>query len=291
MLGIVVVVYKSFDETVKFIKQEIPKIKIPYKLVIVNNAATIVESRKLAEYCNAILVDVDKKININNNIFLITTEDNLGYAKGNNLGVNFLDKNFSIKHLLFSNNDIVFKNDDICENLLKLLDSKEDVAAIGPRVLGLDGKEQSPHYSEIPFLRYFMWNVFPFLRGKFHLLKKKAITNNDMIQVGGYSYWVSGCFFIVDAKDFFNVNMFDPETFLYGEEKILSERLKRINKKVYYHPFDEVIHEDGATTTNTFTSKKIKSLIFNSEIYYYRVYKSVPSIFIFLLKAIKFLRK
>ena len=36
MLGIVVVTYKSFDDTVAFVKQVLPKVGIPYRAVIVD---------------------------------------------------------------------------------------------------------------------------------------------------------------------------------------------------------------------------------------------------------------
>ena len=58
-----------------------------------------------------------------------------------------------------------------------------------------------------------------------------------------------GSFFIVKTQDFINCGMMDPNTFLYAEEIILSEKLKKINKQVYYFPSVTVLHEHGQTTS------------------------------------------
>jgi GT2 family glycosyltransferase len=66
-----------------------------------------------------------------------------------------------------SNTDITFKDKNVVDVLIQKLKTLPDnVAVIGPRVVGLDGKDQSPH-SKIPFKRFFAWRLFSFLRGKF----------------------------------------------------------------------------------------------------------------------------
>ena len=146
--------------------------------------------------------------------------------------------------------------------------------------------DQSPHH-EIKFIRYFLWHTFPFLKGKFKFLQKSEKPNNlTSIVKDDYCYWVSGCFMLMKADDFFKANKFDDYTFLYGEEKILAERLLKINKRNYFYPQVEIIHEHGKTTTNHLQSKKINLMVANSNYYYYQKYKRISPIFIKILKVL-----
>ena len=70
--------------------------------------------------------------------------------------------------------------------------------------------------------------------------------------------------------------MFDPATFLYGEEMILSARMETAGKSVYYYPAVSVLHEHGATTRKYYDKKRIRSMKFDSEAYYYREYEKTP---------------
>ena len=58
---------------------------------------------------------------------------------------------------------------------------------------------------------------------------------------------------------------------------ILSERLKKVGRKVYYYPEVTVVHEHGATTGKYYDELKVRSLKFESESYYYRTYMHTPS--------------
>jgi GT2 family glycosyltransferase len=282
MIGIVVVIYKSIDETIRFINQEIRKIKLPYKLVIVNNSGTNEDSQYLAQKCNATLVDNNKKY-FSNNHFVITIYENVGYAKGNNVGVEFLTKYFEIDYILFCNNDIKipYQKNGI-EVLIKKLEDTDDIGIIGPQILGLDNIDQSPHI-EISFARYFGWIAFSFLRKKMD--KSKLTKTNEAFKMG-YCYWVSGSFFIVKTIDFINAGMFDSHTFLYGEEKMLSERMLRIKKHCFYDSSFRIIHVHGGTTSHHLIKKKIDEMVFLNDCYYFQQYKNVSPLLIVLLKLI-----
>lgn len=282
LIGIVLINYHSELETIQFIKNELYHINYKNKIVIVNNSNSV-ESNNILEY-NLQMEGLIDLLGIS--IFIISKNENLGYAKANNFGALFLKEKFSTNYILFSNTDITFKDNNVVDILvdkLKLL--PEDIAVIGPRVIGLDGHDQSPH-SKIPFIRYFAWRLFPFLRGKVSFLKRKETKYSDYVIYEGYCYWVSGCFMIVKSSLFFNANMFDEYTFLYGEESILAERLKNNNNFMYIYPKVEIIHKEGGTTRNSFTSKKLKQYLLSSSYYYYVNYLGVSKYLINLLKAL-----
>lgn len=285
MLGIVVVVYKSLDQTVGFIKNELSKIVIPHKTVIVNNAASNEESAIMAEACGASLVLFNQPINRDQDLFLISSEQNLGYAKGNNLGAKFLNDNYSIEFLLFSNNDIEISSNNVVVTLIEKINTDKEIGMIGPRIIGPDGMDQSPQ-KEISFMRYFAWNVFPFFKGKLKLLRNHDVKTEE-VSAEGFCYWVSGCFFISRAVSFFNVGMFDEHTFLYGEESILAERMMQIRQYSYYVPEVCIIHHSGGTTNLHFNSEWINTESFQNMCYYYEAYKKINPFYIKILKALK----
>ena len=99
-------------------------------------------------------------------------------------------------------------------------------------VLSRDGSIQLPHYKPISPYRQIGWNLLSFLKKK----KSTPTSISPLIPQEGFCYWVQGSFFIMRTSDFMEIDMFDPNTFLYGEEPILAEKLKRIHKRMYFYP-------------------------------------------------------
>ncbi len=78
--------------------------------------------------------------------------------------------------------------------------------------------------------------------------------------------------------------MFDPNTFLYAEEKILSERMLSSGFKTYFCPHVKVIHEHGQVIGRFHAISDNIKMSFESDIYYYRKYKKVGNMTILLAK-------
>ena len=243
-------------------------------IVIVNNEATDETDNILISNLHAVLVNDTDSNPIASDCYVISQPENLGFAKGNNLGADFLLKHFDITHFLISNNDIRFINDDVVEKLIEKIKTLSDVGMIGCKVVGLDGANQSPEPYYTFWSRYiWMYWLTPFLS----TTKKTKIFHLDYSQkaMEGEHYKIMGSFFIINALDFKNCGMMDPNKFLYAEEMILSDRLKKINKKTYYYPSVAVLHEHGKTINQYFKIAKSMRLQFESEVYYYRTYHGV----------------
>lgn len=281
MLAILIVNYKDEDRTITYIRDEISKIQCPHLTVIVNNSATNESNNILVNRLNATLVSDIRQKPGESDCYVISSTDNLGFAKGNNLGAEFSMTHFTISYFLFSNNDIHFINNDVVERLIEKLNSLNSAGMIGPQVKGLDGKNQSPEPYSSFWKRYFwMYWLTPFLSSG----RKSNLFQLDYPQDAkeGEHYKIMGSFFIVKAADFKNCGMMDPNTFLYAEEVILTERLNAINKKAYYFPQVAVLHEHGQTINRHFQTANSMKLQFDSESYYYHTYKGVSSLSITL---------
>jgi GT2 family glycosyltransferase len=278
MLSIVIVNYKNEQRTVRYIREELIKVTTPHVVVVVNNSATDASNQALVDGLEGALVtDVSFLPEGVSNIFVLPHTDNLGFARGNNLGAEFSIKHFSISHFLFSNNDIVLSDSDVVERLIEKLGDLPDVALIGPRILGLDGKNQSPE-PYVPFWNRYVWLYWSSLL--FSTQKKVSLFRLDYPQKAeeGEHYKLMGAFFIVRAADFFKCGMMDPNTFLFAEEVILAERMAGIGKKNYYYPSVKIFHEHSETISNHLDCRKKAWIQFQSESYYYRTYKKVSSL-------------
>lgn len=284
MLGVVVVAYKSAQMTIDFVKRERGNIDVPCILCIVDNASVETECQRMAEALDAEIVNENFCTeNRNVEIYIIPSKKNLGFAKGNNLGVEFLTQNFDIDYLLFSNNDIEIKNEHCVSTLIKQLERDERIGAIGPRIVSLDGSYQLPHDVPISIYRQIGWMLFPFLR-KRHQKETATVPKAQEIPPSKFTYWVQGSFFVMSAKVFLEVGMFDPNTFLYAEEPILAEKLKCIGKRMYYESSVEVLHYEGGTIVKQNGSIWSRLMVMESNCYYYRRYMHNNSVAIFLYR-------
>ena len=277
-VGVVVVSYHNENMTKKYITEELPKLETNYTLVVVNNASTREESCKLANVCGLTFVDNEMGGHIPDaKGYLLWTAENLGYARGNNLGIRFLNNIGEYTHFLFSNDDIEIPRADILEILICKMRQDERIAAIGPRVIGLDGHDQSPHDAYISPYRLIGWKLLPFLRRKNKHGEQTVVAK----PLSRFTYWVQGSFMLVDAAVFNKIGMFDENTFLYYEEPILSERLAKVGKSMYFDGDVEIVHYEGGSTKRNRKREKIEM---ESRIYYMSRYKYVNKIVLFLLK-------
>ena len=267
IVGIVVVAYRNPAMTEKFVLYELSKIKIHYRLIVINVASNEKDSLLLAERCKLSFVGRGEDTSCGQKI-LIWTPDNLGYARGNNLGVSYLLK-FGPKcdFYLFTNDDIEIRSYNIIESLITISLSDSQIAGIGPRVVCLDGHEGSPqrkYYSPWQIMREHFTT-----RMHLNLYQTKKERNRKPVPPEGPVYWVSGAFMLVKAYWFEKVGGFDEDTFLYYEEPILAERFKAYNAYFYYYPNVSVIHYEGGSS-KAGPHKKI--VIDQSRLIYYDKY-------------------
>ena len=275
MTTIIIINYKAEQLTIDYITKELSKLTDCFNVIVVNNAATPESDKLLCDSLQAKLISLDSFEEASNDRYVVSSSENLGFAKGNNLGAEITAKYLKSKYLLFSNNDILINETDIIGKMTAKLQSNERIGIIGPKVTGLKGDLQSPE-PYISFLDRYCWMYLstPFISAK----KKKKRFKLDYKENAkeGFHYKVMGAFFMVKSDDYVRCGMMDPYTFLYSEETILTERMKRIGKEPYYLPTVSVVHAHGLTTKSTIGKKGINKYMIESEKYYYREYMKTP---------------
>ena len=108
MLGVVIVNYRSNALTSRFVREELPNIGIPHVVVIVDNGGTEESSKCLAEETGVPVIPCE----------------NLGFARGNNVGMAYLSERYEIDYYLFTNNDIHFRSPDLVDEQVKKLERR-----------------------------------------------------------------------------------------------------------------------------------------------------------------------
>lgn len=284
MLGIIIVNYKNEYKTIEYVQEELIKIQSPHIIVIVNNSASKESNLILTNALSAELVNnIDTIYAKDRPCYIVSHIENLGFAKGNNLGTTFMLNHFSITHFLFSNNDIRFIDNNVVEALIEKIDMLPNVGIIGPNIIGVDGKKQSPDPYYPFWYRYFwMYWLTPFIPKK----QKNNFFKLNYTQkaLEGIHYRIMGSFFLVKTIDFINCGMMDPNTFLFSEEMILAERMKAIGRYVYFYPQVSILHEHNQTISMYINQKKQFLMRYDSESYYYRTYKNVSLLSTYLGK-------
>lgn len=215
---------------------------------------------------------------------LIRSDENLGYARGNNLGLEYIYKDPEVTHLLIINNDILFVQDLIPEFLSAKAGLPES-AIITPLLLRKDGKgidyncaRRQIRFSEI------IAKHFTFYLGR--IFKKKSSVDSDRYLISNLSdtdtpqaiQLPSGSCMFIEKHFFQSIESFDPNTFLYQEENILYEKIKHTGKINYLLPYLKCIHLGSETISEVPNQVKIMKVAMESEEYFVMTYLN-PNIF------------
>lgn len=289
MFSIIIVDYNTIEKTLKYIqsiKQAVSNNQLVNYVVIQNGDANK-SSTYLNTHCvyiNEIYKDENgrtiERYNSDDIEFIYcNANENLGYAKGNNLGAKIAKKLFNDEFIVISNNDLIFEEQLDLIAIKQLFDSRPDISIVGPKVVGLKNDAQTPHKKMSALIRLILWQYLMTLG-----IKKFRNKLDDIIRTESDTEcdWVTGCFFYVRSDDFFECGGFDENTFLYYEEPILSARIKG---KTYFYINQKVIHNHSQTIKKNLSNVKNNKYCFDSGFYYYKTYTNTSKIVLHLSKA------
>ena len=250
-IGMVIINYNDYDTT-KRLLDNVLSYKCLDKIVVVDNNSTDDSYKKLQKVKN-------KKIDVIKN-------NKNSYASGLNFGAKHLIKEIGDCNIIFSNSDVIVKE----ENDLKILSSniKKNISVVGPVVYEHGklnrGWKRSKIFYEILFNLPLISRYF----NKKLLLYNEEYYNSDISMVDV----VSGCFFLVDSKTLEEVDYFDENTFLYYEELIFSEKIKKAGKKELIDNRVVIIHDHSVTVDKNVKRINKYKILKNSQRYYVKEY-------------------
>lgn len=181
------------------------------------------------------------------NINLIASEKNLGFSKGNNLGI----KESKGEYILLLNPDTLVEEDTF-EKVVRFMDEHQNAGGLGVKMI--DGKGQFLPESKrglptpkVAFYKMFgLSQLFPKSKefGHYHLT---FLDPNETHEVDV----LSGAFMLMRKKTLDKVGLLDETFFMYGEDIDLSYRIQLGGYKNYYFPETKIIHYKGESTKKT----------------------------------------
>lgn len=190
---------------------------------------------------------------------LIQNEDNYGFSKGNNIGV----KRAKGEYLCILNPDTVVAEDTF-ERLLKFAESQTGLGIIGCQLI--DGKGQFLPESKrnIPTPKV----AFQKLLGNTKNYYVNTLFPDD---VGKVDILV-GAFMLLKRSIYNEVNGFDEDYFMYGEDVDLSYKILKAGYNNHYYGKVAIIHFKGESTIRN--RIHLKRFYGAMEIFYKKHFKS-----------------
>ncbi len=232
---------------------------VDYELIIVDNASTDGSRELLREMQDAgFRTQEGRKLDLK----IIFSKENLGYARGNNLGI----RQAKGEYILILNPDTLFLENTLLV-MKKWMDEHDDVAVSSCQLLDFEYKI-SPTGGYFPTLpRIFFWAFFlddlpvitklvrsyhPHVSSFWGAQRVQNLLGtgrdsghgrNDGVYAGEFfPDWVTGAFFMVRRKAMDKVGLLDEKMFLYGEELEWCLRFKAAGWKVGYTPITKIVH-------------------------------------------------
>jgi GT2 family glycosyltransferase len=199
---------------------------------------------------------------------LIASEQNLGFAKANNLAL----KRASGRYCLLLNPDTEPKPGAL-RRMVDYLDTHPDVGAVGPKLLNSDGSLQRNGRPFPSPLRELLG--FDIIRKFFSgLLGLKFEFGRDDFDVEWDVDHVSGACIMVPRRVIEAVGMLDEAFFMFYEEVEWCWRIKRAGYRVVYLPQAEVVHHWMGSVKTQY--RQMARLLLKSSFIYYRKTAPLP---------------
>ena len=262
MMVFVILHYNNIKETMECV-DSLEKFK--QKIIVVSNSKDYDNLRKIEKR-------VDK---------VIINEENIGFAKANNIGCKYAIEKFKPDFLCVINNDIVIDQKDFLDKVEKLY-KKYQFDVLGPKILPDDLPSVNPFpvydtlekiedrikytkklikiYNSV-ILRNLL-SCYVLIKSKLKKVSKPVNGEKDELGVA-----LHGCALIFSKKYYERYEtVFYNETFLYHEEEFLYYRCKHDNLIFLYSPEVELVHKEGRSLDNSFNNNYKKLIFKNKEI-------------------------
>lgn len=269
----VILHYNSIEDTIECVNSIFEKIvNQQIHIYIVDNASPNGSGKSLFEMYR-----------LNPNVTIFLNSENVGFAKGNNIGIaNALKDGFD-DFVIVLNNDTKIVQDDFCELITKNYEN-HSFAVLGPTIYTPQGDSfMNPfgdhivcgkelvkikrYYARSCFLLkanyYKIWKIYSKIRNLIFRVKGKIKRVLKKIPKGHFykeNCVLHGCCLVFSKRFFEKFNGFDPRTFLYLEEEILYVHAMKNGLKTIYAPEVKIWHKEDGSTDSVYKNSKEKMI-------------------------------
>jgi len=318
-VNIIILNWNGWEDSIECLESLYQNKYDNYKVILVDNGSQDNSLERIKEYCKGELKisstffnyqknnkpiklieldenETDKNVNIiDENLILIKNSQNQGFAKGNNIGINFALNNYNSDYILLLNNDTVVDPDFLTE-LIITAESDEKFGFVGPKTYLYDNENviQAAGGGNIDFLlgeshevafmekdeKKFDKNIeIEYVGGSCLLVKREVIEKIGLIDENYFMYWedVDWCFsgreagyksiYCFKSKIWHKYGMSSQnyfKTYYHNRNRVYFMK-KHASKKYYQkfrtHYLKEVLKESGYQLIYQRNWKLFKSLV------------------------------
>ncbi len=231
-IAVVILNYLNYEDTIVCVESILSMKYSLCGIVIVDNCSD-----------NESYTILKKEYSSNKDIHVIKTDSNVGYARGNNYGINFSRLMLNAEFVFCCNNDVVFLEKDYFKKLLAKYES--DVGVIGSKIITADNSIQQRNKIDLHIdniLKLYL-NFYAYIKGTSFNLPIK--TTDD-------SYFLHGCALLFTPAFFRYYEGFYKRTFLYLEEPILYLMCKEKSLRQEYAENTFIMHLEDKSSELSF---------------------------------------
>lgn len=277
--GIIILNYNTADDTVKYVNK-IKNYSVLDKIIVVDNLSS---ENNCMEKLNKLK---------NDKIYVIRAEKNGGYSYGNNFGMKYLnDLKEEFDYIIISNPDIEVAEEAI-KKCIEFLEKNKKAAVCAPKMVD---SNQNP-------VRRSSWKIRKPLIDMINSTRLTEILFWWAVRKGEYSFEdykkselkveaVSGAFFVIKYDVFEKCNFFDENTFLFYEEDILANKIKKLGYEEYSLNNISFTHYESQTIDKAYSYLKKIKMLQKSKMYYQKEYNNINIFQIAIFKILNLLRK
>ena len=259
--------YIALEETVNCVNSILNQVEGEKKIVIVDNASP-----------NRSIEGLIKLYKSNPDVEVLKTNENLGFARGNNFGYQFIVKKFHPDFIVVMNNDMEIKQADFITQIEKCY-SEYNFNIMGPDIYATKKNyHQNPQTRKLPTIselrknykilyikdkmKFLIWIKW-WMKDKLQISQtvERKYKDNYINQVIENPLLHGSCY--VFSKDFIARHpdeCFYSQTFMYMEAEILYYQAMRDGEKMIYCPWLRVDHHEDASTDAEYTQQYKKSI-------------------------------
>ncbi|HEY9005077.1 glycosyltransferase family 2 protein [Ohtaekwangia sp.] len=229
-VSVIIINYNTFSLTCQCIDSVMQQTQnVVYEIIVVDNASTEINPQEF-------------KNRYHDKIRLVTNASNIGFAAGNNAGIEYARGKF----ILLLNSDTVLKNNAILL-CMQRLEVQPLTAAISARLEYPDGTVQ--HCCQrFPSVKYKLMELmrlqkFVSKRVGGRWLLGSFFDHNEFI----YPDWIWGTFFMFPKAmlQLLPGNKLADDFFMYGEDIQWCKEFSRLGYRVAFNPEARVVHYVG----------------------------------------------
>lgn len=257
-LAVVILNYNDSENTIRYVN-EIKNYKCINRIVVIDNKSPDNSFDKLKKLASK-------------NIDVIISENNKGYAYGNNYAIRYLNEKYGkYKYIVISNPD-VHVEEDAYNKCINFLEKNKEVAIVAPRMFDINNNPHQLSGWKLRSLKGDIMDSSPALTTIFQKPHIERYSEDYLSQSIAYVDCIAGSFFAIRHSAFEEVGYFDEKTFLYFEEDILGNKLNKLGYKNVVLNTCKFNHFESVTIDKNMNQmRKFKNLQ-KSKIYYHKTY-------------------